>query len=48
MMNRASGQDITLDNLTAFAGKSPALVTFGEALVGDISSDLQRLEISAP
>lgn len=47
MANNASVQDITLDDLTAFAGKGPALVTFGETLVRDTPNDLQRLERTA-
>jgi 2-dehydro-3-deoxygluconokinase len=43
----APGHDITLDDLTAFAGKGPALVTFGETLVRDTPDDLQRLERTA-
>jgi 2-dehydro-3-deoxygluconokinase len=39
--------DITQDDLTAFAGKGPALVTFGETLVRDTPGDLQRLERTA-
>ena len=44
MPSNKLGTDITLDDLTAFAGKGPALVTFGETLVRDTPSDLQRLE----
>jgi 2-dehydro-3-deoxygluconokinase len=47
MTNNASVQDITLDDLSTFAGKGPALVTFGETLVRDTPSDLQRLERAA-
>lgn len=39
--------DITLDSMAAFAGKGPAVVTFGETLVRDTPSDLQRLERTA-
>ena len=47
MTTNKSPHDITLDDLTAFAGKGPALVTFGETLVRDTPSDLQRLERTA-
>jgi len=47
MTHIASGLDITLDDLSAFAGKGPALVTFGETLVRDTPQDLQRLERTA-
>ena len=47
MTNKASGYDISQDNLSAFAGKGPAVVTFGETLVRDTPSDLQRLERTA-
>ncbi len=36
--------NITQDDLSALAGKGPALVTFGETLVRDTPNDLQRLE----
>jgi 2-dehydro-3-deoxygluconokinase len=39
--------DITLDDMAPFAGKGPAVVTFGETLVRDTPSDLQRLERTA-
>jgi 2-dehydro-3-deoxygluconokinase len=44
MTNNASGLNITLDNLSAFAGKGSAVVTFGETLIRDTPSDFQRLE----
>jgi 2-dehydro-3-deoxygluconokinase len=44
MASNKLATDITLDDLTAFSGKGPALVTFGETLVRDTPSDLQRLE----
>ena len=47
MTNRASVHDITQDNFAAFAGKGPAVVTFGETLVRDTPNDLQRLERTA-
>jgi 2-dehydro-3-deoxygluconokinase len=36
--------DITKDDLSSFAGKGPAFVTFGETLVRDTPVDMQRLE----
>ena len=42
-----STHDITVDNLADFAGKGPAVVTFGETLVRDTPSDFQRLERTA-
>jgi 2-dehydro-3-deoxygluconokinase len=36
--------DITNDDLSGFAGKGPAFVTFGETLVRDTPIDVQRLE----
>jgi 2-dehydro-3-deoxygluconokinase len=36
--------DITKDDLTAFSGKGPAFVTFGEVLIRDTPGDMQRLE----
>ena len=36
--------NITKDDLSEFAGKGPAFVTFGETMVRDTPSDLQRLE----
>lgn len=36
--------DITKDDLSDFAGKGPAFVTFGETLVRDTPADMQRLE----
>ena len=36
--------DITRDDLSAFKGKGPAFVTFGEVMVRDTPSDAQRLE----
>jgi 2-dehydro-3-deoxygluconokinase len=47
MTSTNSRHDITLDDLTAFADKDPALVTFGETLVRDTPRDLQRLERTA-
>lgn len=35
---------ITEDDLSAFAGKGPAFVTIGEAMVRDTPADLERLE----
>ncbi len=36
--------EIIKDDLSAFAGKGPAFVTYGETMVRDTPSDLQRLE----
>jgi len=36
--------DITKDDLSAFAGKGPAFVTFGETMVRDTPADMQRPE----
>lgn len=36
--------NITKDDLSKFAGKGPAFVTFGETMVRDTPCDLQRLE----
>ncbi len=36
--------NITKDDLSAFAGKGPAFVTFGETMVRDTPCDMQRLE----
>lgn len=36
--------DITRDDLSAFKGRGPALVTFGEVMVRDTPNDAQRLE----
>ncbi len=47
MKSDTAGLDITHDNLTAFAGKGPTLVTFGETMVRDTPSDFQRLERTA-
>jgi 2-dehydro-3-deoxygluconokinase len=47
MTSTKFGSDITLDDLSAFAGHHPAVVTFGETLVRDTPSDLQRLERTA-
>jgi 2-dehydro-3-deoxygluconokinase len=47
MASTKSAHDITLDDLSAFAGNGPALVTFGETLVRDTPRDLQRLERTA-
>jgi len=47
MTGTAVTHDITKDDLTAFAGRGPALVTFGETLVRDTPDDLQRLERTA-
>jgi 2-dehydro-3-deoxygluconokinase len=47
MATLAPIQDITKDDLGAFARKGPALVTFGETLVRDTPKDLQRLERTA-
>jgi 2-dehydro-3-deoxygluconokinase len=44
MATSAPAYNIVQDDLSAFAGKGPALVTFGETLVRDTPNDLQRLE----
>ena len=44
MTSIADQFDITRDDLSSFAGKGPALVTFGETLVRDTPNDGQRLE----
>ena len=36
--------EITKDDLSKFTGKGPAFVTFGETMVRDMPTDLQRLE----
>ncbi len=36
--------DITKDDLSSFAGKGPAFVTFGETMIRDTPCDAQRLE----
>jgi len=38
--------NITKDDLSAFAGKGPAFVTFGETMVRDTPCDMQRLEMT--
>ena len=38
--------NITKDDLSAFAGKGPAFVTFGETMVRDTPADYQRLEMT--
>jgi len=38
--------NITKDDLSAFSGKGPAFVTFGETMIRDTPADLQRLEMS--
>ena len=38
--------NITKDDMSAFAGKGPAFVTFGETMIRDTPADLQRLEMS--
>ncbi len=47
MATLAPTYNIVQDDLSAFSGKGPALVTFGETLVRDTPSDLQRLERTA-
>lgn len=39
-------QDITKDDMSGFAGKGPAFVTFGETLIRDTPCDQQRLEMT--
>lgn len=43
-MSKGLTLDITKDDLSDFAGKGPAFVTFGETLVRDTPADMQRLE----
>jgi 2-dehydro-3-deoxygluconokinase len=38
--------NITKDDMSAFAGKGPSFVTFGETMIRDTPADLQRLEMS--
>jgi 2-dehydro-3-deoxygluconokinase len=38
--------DITKDDLSGFAGKGPAFVTFGETMLRDTPTDMQRLEMT--
>jgi len=38
--------NITQDDLSSFAGKGPAFVTFGETMIRDTPSDQQRLEMT--
>lgn len=38
--------NITQDDLSAFAGKGPAFVTFGETMIRDTPADYQRLEMT--
>lgn len=38
--------DITKDDLSVFAGKGPAFVTFGETMVRETPNDMQRLEMT--
>ena len=38
--------DLAKDDLSAFAGGSPAFVTFGETMVRDTPSEMQRLEMA--
>jgi 2-dehydro-3-deoxygluconokinase len=44
MSTQALKYDITKDDLSDFAGKGPAFVTFGETMVRDTPSDMQRPE----
>jgi 2-dehydro-3-deoxygluconokinase len=44
MVSKGLTLDITKDDLSDFAGKGPAFVTFGETLVRDTPADMQRLE----
>lgn len=43
-MPKALKYDITKDDLTRFAGRSPAFVTFGETMVRDTPADSERPE----
>lgn len=44
MVSKGLTRDITKDDLSDFAGKGPAFVTFGETLIRDTPADMQRLE----
>jgi len=44
MASKELALDITKDDLSNFAGKGPAFVTFGETLIRDTPVDMQRLE----
>jgi 2-dehydro-3-deoxygluconokinase len=44
MNTQALRYDITKDDLSDFAGKGPAFVTFGETMVRDTPADMQRPE----
>jgi 2-dehydro-3-deoxygluconokinase len=46
MNDRSISFDITKDDLSAFVGKGPAFVTFGETMVRDTPADEQRLEMT--
>lgn len=46
MSTQALKYDITKDDLSDFAGKGPAFVTFGETMVRDTPADMQRLELA--
>jgi len=44
MTTESMNWQITEDDLSSFTGKGPAFVTFGETMVRDMPTDLQRLE----
>jgi len=46
MSDTSTNFDITQDDLSAFTGKGPAFVTFGETMVRDTPADEQRLEMT--
>lgn len=46
MTERKTTFNITRDDLTAFMGKGPAFVSFGETLIRDTPTDMQRLEMT--
>jgi 2-dehydro-3-deoxygluconokinase len=46
MTERKTTFNITKDDLTALMGKGPAFVSFGETLIRDTPTDMQRLEMT--
>jgi 2-dehydro-3-deoxygluconokinase len=46
MSNDQANLNIVKDDLSAFAGKGPAFVTFGETMLRDTPADFQRLEMT--
>ena len=43
-MNNTKHYEITCDDLTQFANRGPAFVTFGEVMVRDTPADMERPE----